>query len=492
MRSLRVRLPLLAAAILAVALGLSILLAFEIVVAVGHRDLAIVLERERDRFAASIAELLEDTSPDLPFDERLEQAGVRYLALNPANDVYAKIIRIDGRRALISTSGPAVLRPLLEADRIPVSEPGFMQTVDTVQGEVRSLVTPITVDGARVGLYQVVAPLDPISDATDQSLLRMLLVAGVSLVIGALLLGLTLYRALRPLSQLAGAARAIDYATLGERVREPAQQDEVGQLARELNAMLARLDEAARSRQQFLAAVSHELRTPITILRGHVETLDQLGGGVAVVSETAGVLREELERVGRLVEDLLALARSETPGFVVRQPTSVRRLLDDLRLRLSGLGAEDVTLHAPPDIWVQADANRLGQALINLIVNARVHTPPGTAITVGARVEGGSAALFVSDNGPGIDPAIRERVLEPFVHGMPGPTGYQSTGLGMSVVRAIVDAHNGALDVRSDTTGTEITIRLPTGAPPGAAHGTVDVPAPDGERSTARGAAARH
>ena len=457
-RSLRVRLPLIAAAILAVSLGVATLLAYEILVTVGHRDLQSVMERERDRFQMSIRELIADTPTDLELSERLNRAGVRYLALNPSNETYVSVIRIDGRRPLASASGPTTMRPLLESGEIPLSEPGRLQEVASDEGELKSLVAPIVLEGRQLGVYQVLAPLEPISAATGQSLLRMLLVAWISLVVGALLLGLALSRSLRPLSQLASAARSTEYEDLGHRVPEPARDDEVGQLARDFNSMLARLESAAAGRRDFLAAVSHELRTPVTIARGHVETLERLSDE-PLVGETAGVLREELERVARLVEDLMALARSETPGFTIRRPMSLVYFFDDLRLRLSGLGPEGIELHAPPDAWVDADANRLGQALLNLIVNARVHTPAGTAVTIGARRDGEFIAFFVSDNGPGIDPAIRDRVFEPFTRGE-ARTGYQSTGLGLTVVRAIVAAHEGTIDVRSDATGTEVTIRL--------------------------------
>lgn len=478
-RSLRVRLPLMAAAILAVSLGLATVVAYEILVTVGHRDLQAVMERERDRFYLSIRELVAETPAELPLTERLTRAGARYLALNPSNETYVSVIRIDGQRPLASASGPSMLRPLLESGEIPLSEPGRLQEVGSDQGELRSLVAPIVLDGRRVGLYQVLAPLQPISDATGQSLLRMLLVAAISLVVGALLLAFALSRTLRPLSQLATAARSTEFEDLGHRVPQPEREDEVGQLAREFNAMLARLESAAQSRRDFLAAVSHELRTPITIARGHVETLERLSEE-SLVSETAGVLREELERVARLVEDLMALARSETPGFTIRRPVSLSLFFDDLRLRLSGLGTEGIELHAPPDVWVSADANRLGQALLNLIVNARVHTPPGTVITVGARAEGEVVAFFVSDNGPGIDPGIRERVFEPFTRGEASRVGYQSTGLGLAVVRAIVVAHEGTVDLRSDVTGTEVTIRIRAVASPGSTEvsGVVDATLP--------------
>lgn len=472
MNSLRVRVPVLAMAILTISLVLSTSLAYLTLAAVGDRDLQAVLDRERARFATSIVELLKETPADQPLPLRLEESARRYLALNPSNEQYVSIVRIEGRPgALASESGPVALRPLLAAGRIPRSEPGMTRTVETDQGPLRSLMAPIVIDGRPVGLYQIVAPLQPISDATFEALRGILYLEGTILLVGGAVLAVVLFRALRPLSQLAVAARSIELDRLGQRVPVPERQDEVGQLARDFNEMLSRLERAAEDRQRFLAAISHELRTPITISRGHVETLQQVSMDETAVAETASVLREELQRIGRLVEDLMALARSEAPGFVARRPLSVRRFFDDLRLRLTGLDIADIRLDDPADVWVEADANRLGQALLNLIVNSHVHTPEGTKITVGARAEGPVVVLFVRDDGPGIEPALRTKVFEPFVRGDAPRGGHESTGLGLAVVRAITEAHQGRVSLRTGADGTEIAIRLATCPPQRTAAG---------------------
>jgi len=227
--------------------------------------------------------------------------------------------------------------------------------------------------------------------------------------------------------------------------------------------MLERLQQAARHRQEFLAAVSHELRTPITIARGHIETLTPAAReGPEAVSEAAAVVHRELLRMGRLVEDLMALARSEAEDFVRLRETGLRDLFEELKLRLTGLGMEDVAVHEPPPTTVTADADRLAQALLNLVVNARMHNPPGTRVEVGSLHEDDHVCLFVRDDGRGFDPSIVERAFEPFTRGR--ETGSQ--GLGLAVVRAVVLAHRGRVDLDTGAHGTTVTIAIPTGPRP--------------------------
>ncbi len=204
--------------------------------------------------------------------------------------------------------------------------------------------------GDKIGRFQVIGPLQPILDENLRTLAPLALASILSLLVGGALVALALYRGLTPLQELAGTARALDARDLSTRVREPERLDEVGVLAREFNSMLERLEREAESRRGFLAAASHELRTPITIARGHIEILErQAGRDPGAALETARVVREELQRIGRLVDDLLAVARSEGEDFVVPRPIDLGRFFEDLRLRLTGLGVDGVELRpAPP------------------------------------------------------------------------------------------------------------------------------------------------
>jgi signal transduction histidine kinase len=242
-------------------------------------------------------------------------------------------------------------------------------------------------------------------------------------------------------------------------VPEDDRGDEVGELAGEFNRMLERLERAAASNREFMAAVSHELRTPITIARGHIETLEAIGlDDRAAVEEVTTVVREELLHMGRLVADLMALARSESEDFIQPGRVELPALFAELRLRLAGLALEDVTVGEALDVAFAADADRLAQALLNLVVNADVHTPAGTAVRVDAVLESGAVVFTVGDDGPGMDSSVRHEAFRPVVT---SGTVHGSTGLGLAVVRAVAEGHGGSVGLETGPEGTTVTLRVP-------------------------------
>jgi two-component system, OmpR family, sensor kinase len=275
-----------------------------------------------------------------------------------------------------------------------------------------------------------------------------------------LLLSLPLWRALAPLQGLAQAARSTELRALTARVQEPGTGDEVALLAREFNTMLDRLERASANQHEFMASVSHELRTPITIARGHLELLQSLGReDPALVDETVAIVQDELARMGRLVEDLLAIARSDMEDFVRPRSFELVGWFEDLELRLAGLSmGRRIIVHPPPALTLHADPDRLSQAVLNLIVNACLHTPAGSTVHVRTAPSGGSMAFEVLDDGPGIPVEIRDEVFAPFVR---AGEEASSTGLGLAVVRAVVAAHGGDIELDTGVAGTRITLLLP-------------------------------
>ncbi|CAN5148986.1 hypothetical protein BH20ACT22_BH20ACT22_12770 [soil metagenome] len=465
MNSLRIRLPLLAVGILAASLAVATLIAYELLLAAGHDDLDNALQREVLRFQQSIDSILRDTAQRESDIAEIEDPTVRravekYIELNPSNQFYLIIVSI-GDEVLTSEGGPKQLLKLRERDQLPLTTSEELRTVDTRAGEIRSLAAPVVFEDQEVATFQVAGPLEPIRKESLRSLLRLGAGALVSLVTGGALLAVALRRALVPLRNLASTARSTEFEDLSIRVPEPGRADEVGDLAREFNNMLERLQRTARDRRDFLAAISHELRTPITIARGHIETLESIGSrNPEALSETASVVREELHRMARLVEDLMALARSETEDFVIPEAVSLPKFFDELELRLTGLGVDRAALHAPPRVTIRADADRLAQAVLNLVVNAQLHAPKSTRIEVSARRNADAVVIAVSDDGPGIDQTIRESAFEPFVKG-PTIGPHDSTGLGLAVVAAVVKAHGGVVKLDTGAGGTTVSLHIP-------------------------------
>jgi two-component system, OmpR family, sensor kinase len=479
-RSLRVRVPATAIAVFAVSLAVATLLAFQLLLQAGRNDVDVVLDRERERFELAMQALLVEeeatlrveTDDDVDLGVALERAARRYLELNPSTESYWTLIRLDSLSVpLASSNGPDLLEPLFP-DRLPEGTVGMRETIETEAGAVRSSSAPIVLGGEQRGAYQILAPLAPIRAEAFQAAGLVAAAAGVSLLLGAALLTATLWRSLSPLRTLASTARTTGLRNLHARVPEPPTDDEVGVLAREFNSMLHRLERASESQTEFMASISHELRTPITIARGHLELLRTIGrDDPAALAETVEVVEDELGRMSRLVEDLMAIARSEMEGFVRPRDLELVAFFEDLEVKLAGLKVPGVRIQPPPPVTLQADPDRLAQAVLNLVSNAHLHTPVGTRIDVRATEipptpdRGGEVVIEVADDGPGIPESIRDDVFAPFVRASAAPT---STGLGLAVVRAVVDAHGGEIELHTDVDGTRFALRLPhAGAPAG-------------------------
>ncbi len=457
-RSLLVRLPLLAMAVLAVSFVAATALVFEILLVNGRRDLEAALRREEARVHTAIDQVLtRDSRPAEPDD--VTAAATTYFERNPGTNAYLTIVRV-GSELVRADSGPAQIDRLLATATLPAASIEGLTTVSTSEGDILSLAGPITIDGRFVASAQIVAPLAPIRDDALRSLRVLGLASGLSILVGGGILALTLRRTLRPLRSLATTAQSTELTHLSDRVAEPTRLDEVGVLAREFNRMLGRLEQADEAREQFLATVSHELRTPITIARGHTEVLTTLASASPErVDAAANVILEELARLSRLVDDLMALARSDTEAFVIPSALSLTRFFDDLRIRLTGLGLTTVRVHDPPDETTEADADRLAQAVLNLVVNAATHNPAGTGIDIEAVATDHAVEIVVSDDGPGVDPTILDRAFEPYVKTT--GSGTPSSGLGLAVAAAIMAAHAGQATMKSSPSGTTVTLRLP-------------------------------
>jgi two-component system OmpR family sensor kinase len=291
---------------------------------------------------------------------------------------------------------------------------------------------------------------------------------------------------LRPLVEVEHTARAIAAGDLSRRVPAGDPRTEVGRLARALNGMLGQIESAFRAREasevsarrseermrQFVADASHELRTPLASIRGFAELYRQ--GAVPGEAEVARVMRrieDEGVRMGVLVEDLLLLARVDAQRPLEYAPVDLltiagdavhdaRAVAPDRRISLEPLPAE-----TPP--IVPGDDARLRQVVANLVGNAITHTPPEATIRVCVGTQDGSAVLEVADDGPGLAPEEASRVFERFYRADPSRTRASGgSGLGLSIVAALVAAHGGTVEV--DTApgrGATFRVRLPVTPP---------------------------
>lgn len=418
------------------------------------------LEREADRLASALRGTLERAAgADGELDEdELATAVDAALALHPGSGEHlAAITTAAGTRT--TDTGPDELVELREDGELPEGEADRLATVDTEEGPVRVLTATLATDDGELGRLAVLAPLAEARDDARDALAVVLVAGLVAVVVGGTAIVVATRRALRPLHDLAEAASGVE-ADLEGRMPTGERHDEVGTLSTELNRMLDRLADDREQRRVVLGAVSHELRTPLAVARGHLEvfrTLDAEPGSPA--EQTAAVLDTELARISRLLDDLTAVARGALDQEVELGPVFVPDAMDDLRQRLDALGEEAVEVGEAPPVVIDADAGRLAQALLNLARNATTHTPEGTRVTVSAAADEREVRLVVADDGPGIDPAVADEVFEPFV-----TTRADGTGLGLPVVRALVEAQGGQVGLRTSAEGTTVTLTFPCSA----------------------------
>jgi two-component system OmpR family sensor kinase len=312
----------------------------------------------------------------------------------------------------------------------------------------------------------------------DQTLHRLLLVE--AFVIGGVLVALAaaalfvVRLGLRPLDRMASTAGEIAAGRLSTRVTPATPRTEVGRLGLALNGMLARLERAFAERQasetrlrRFLADASHELRTPLSSIRGYAEVF-HMGAArePAAVETSMKRIEEEAERMGVLVEDLLALARLDELREPIREPVDMGVLaadaVEDARVTAPDRAIE---LRADGAAIVSGDAHQLHQVVANLMRNALVHTPAGSPIEVSVASGGDDVRLEVRDHGPGLPPGDPKRLFGRFWRAEAGRTrGKAGAGLGLAIVAEIVDTHGGSVEAgTADDGGARFVIRLPGG-----------------------------
>ena len=345
---------------------------------------------------------------------------------------------------------------------------GFFSTVGSNNTAVRYRVLATSGDD---GTTLFVAFPTTELDQTLHRLVGIELVAAAAVLLFLALLTLAVVRlGLAPLERIAVTAGDIAGGDLSRRV-EPAEPDtEIGRLGLALNAMLSQIETAFAERaasedrlRRFVADASHELRTPLTAIRGYAELFRR--GAAERPEDLARAMRrieDEAVRMGLLVDDLLLLARLDQGRPLERAPVDLVTVAGDALADLSAIDpGRPVTYEHPETLVVSGDEARLRQVAGNLLANARVHTPEGTAVHVRVRAYDGQAILEVADEGPGLPAGEEGLVFERFYRADaarartgPGPSGATGgTGLGLSIVAAIVAAHGGSVHAGAPPSG---------------------------------------
>ncbi|GAA3559013.1 HAMP domain-containing sensor histidine kinase [Amycolatopsis ultiminotia] len=413
----------------------------------------------------------------------------------------------DGTLALVARNGTvsaAVLDFDRNKDRSPQGKPpppgpGRPPPLEQLTGDQQQVLLDLPPDGTRstvdlgggLGTYRVMSSYAadgaftviglPLSEVTD-TLWRLGFIFGGVALCGLLVAGfvgaITIRRTMAPLDRLAATASRVSElpldrgeVALSERVSEvdTDPRTEVGKVGSALNRMLGHIAGALAARQasesrvrQFVADASHELRTPLAAIRGYAELVRRTGAQVPPdVGFAMNRVESESARMTTLVEDLLLLARLDSGRAVVHEPVDLSRLVADAVADSHVAGPDHKwLLEAPGEpLTVRGDAGQLHQVLLNLLGNARTHTPPGTTVTTTLSAAGERVTLSVLDDGPGIPAEVLPEVFERFARGDTSRSrAAGSTGLGLAIVAAVAAAHSGRVTVDSRPGRTEFVV----------------------------------
>lgn len=383
------------------------------------------------------------------------------------DDAIAQIIDAAGD---VVAASPTIagLAPLVEggsrADSGQIRRVRFPE-VDDSAFRLLTLLVPTSDGDAVIHVAEAVDDIDYSSAALATSL--GLVVPGAALVLG-LIIWWGVGRALLPVEAIRAEIADIGGSDLHRRVPEPATRDEIGRLARTMNAMLGRVEEATQRQQHFVADASHELRSPLTQIRSELE-VDLAHPEQADLVATHKSVLDSASTMQRLVEDLLHLARSDAGvGRSRNEAVDLDDIVAQLVRRHRG-GQVDLDTAAVSSGQVRGDPDQLSRAIGNLIDNAVRHATG--VVAVGLAEDRDQVTLTITDDGPGIQPDQRERVFERFVRLDDSRTrGTGGTGLGLAIAREVVHSHGGTIVIAEhDGPGAQIVVTLPANpaSPPG-------------------------
>lgn len=418
------------------------------------------IDQAHDQEIAEVRQLASGTDPATgePFGTDIAAVFDTFMATNVPSAGEAVVTLVDGRPYKADVQGAelaadAELVRLWAAHTVPARG-----EVATSLGPLRYLVMPITTVDGVAGTFVVSTFLQASLDAVNQVVRLGAAVYGSIFLVASALAWVAAGGVLRPLRDLSETAQSIGETDLTRRI--PVEgNDEIASLGETFNAMLDRLEGAFATQRRFADDAGHELRTPITVIRGNLELM---GDDPEDRAQTVALVMTELDRMTRIVDDLLVLAKVDQTDYIHRHPFDLTAFMDDVLAKARLLDDRPWSLADSPDVVVDGDEQWLTQAVMNLARNAVEHTPAGTPVRLGAEVADGDVVLWVHDDGPGIPDEGREHLFERFARGAEGKRSTQGAGLGLSIVRAIAEGHGGQVEVESEPgAGTTFRIRIP-------------------------------
>lgn len=424
--------------------------------------------RLNDEVLEEINEFREDTA-----EEQFESvAELRQFMIDYIEDERAEkdlfFIGIVDRQIVDSNPKklPDALRPNAQKmewlHQLQQPETGHKTVADHSVGSVIYAIEPVQIQGATQGAFIVAYITADERREADAAFRIVLSVMFLILLVASLVAWIISGKVLRPLRLMASTARSISESDLTRRIQ--VQGDgEMAEVAKTFNDMLDRLQEAFTIQQNFINDASHELRTPITIIQGHLELM---GDTPEERAEVMALVQDELDRMKRLVQDLLLLAKANRPDFLEPAWVDLDAFTEDLYNKARVLVNCNCILEQKAFGCVRLDRQRITQAVMNLVDNANQHTPSHGVIALGSELTDRSVRFWVRDTGKGIDPDDQARIFKRFARATKGHYRSEGTGLGLAIVQAIVTASGGKVQLESQPGhGSTFVLILPKSFP---------------------------
>ena len=456
--SVRTRLTLWYAGVLAVSL-----IAFAVVIY--YTAVASLHERQDESLKSTAQTVASAYEEELQEQQSISKAGQIVMAELIFPNRYVQIIDSAGHQIATSKNASEMRTQIPEAVLTRAREHNFdFLTADGF----RFAVVPISPDRP-LGFAAVAEPLSVIEEGLSR--LRRDFFAGVPVVLLVASLGgyFLARKSLSSISSMSAQTQRISAESLSSRLDVTNPRDELGRLATTINDLLARLENAFNEQQRFIADASHELRTPLAVLRGETEVALEKTRTVDEYQESLSLIKDEAERLSRIVEDLFILARQpiEAPAKLVHEQVvlndAVRDCARAAQVLATRKGVQLNVHNNNPPIALSGDEDLLKRMILNLLDNAVKYTPAGGEISLTLERQNGNAQIVVRDTGIGISEQDQLRVFDRFYRvDKARSRALGGAGLGLSIVRWIVDAHGGKIQIHSsDGIGSVFTVELP-------------------------------
>ncbi len=420
-----------------------------------------------DALVGQVDSTLSGTVDEIIANSRVDSVGEMQIITLPSLEltanVYVQLWEREGRLTIASPAIENLLEPL-DALSINAARPVFNDSYVS-NTHLRVLTVPLRIGNRPAGFIQAASPLTLVDSIRSLMTTSLVVLTIASIALAAVVSWFAIGQALAPLKDATETADQITRADdLSRRIPyDGPQDDEIGRLVQAFNRSLARLEGLFTSQQRFLADVSHELRTPLTVIKGNADLIRKLGPD----DESLDSIKDEADRLTRLVGDLLMLAQAESGRLPLNlKAVEIDSLLTEVFQEMRVLAGQKVKLKLIEidQAVINGDRDRLKQVLINLTSNAIQYTPTGGQVTLAMTKSDSQVFIRVADTGPGIPAKDLPHIFERFYRAEKSRTRSKASGfgLGLSIAYWIVEHHKGKMEVESkEGQGTTFTITLP-------------------------------